>query len=84
MAICTITAYPEDWDLFSKILKVNLDRGFQVESIENHVVRLTHSHPDMEEEYLLHEPIMSNASQICYIRTFKYAGEYMEDSHADS
>lgn len=56
MGICTITAYPEDWDLFSKILKVNLDRGFQVESIENHVVRLTHSHPDMEEEYFLHEP----------------------------
>ena len=56
MAICTTTAYPEDWDLFSKILKVKLDRGFQVESIENHVVRLTHSHPDMEEECLLHEP----------------------------
>ena len=56
MGVCTITAYPEDWDLFSKILKVNLERGFHVESIENHVVRLTHSHPDMEEECLLHEP----------------------------
>lgn len=76
MGICTITAYPEDWDLFSKILKVNLDRGFQVESIENHVVRLTHSHPDMEEEYLLHEPGSKERSRT----TIEHKG----DSHADS
>lgn len=76
MGICTITAYPEDWDLFSKILKVNLDRGFQVESIENHVVRLTHSHPDMEEEYLLHEPGSEERRRLTSKRE--------EDSHADS
>lgn len=56
MGICTIQAYPTNWDLFSKILKTNLDRGFRVTGIHDAMVAMSCRHEDLVENFYIHSP----------------------------
>lgn len=56
MIISTIHAYPTDWDLFSKILKTNLDRGFHVTGIRDGMITMSRRHEDLVENFYIHLP----------------------------
>lgn len=56
MGICTIQAYPTDWDLFTKILKTNLDRGFHVTGIHDAMITMSCRHEGLVENYYIYSP----------------------------